>query len=78
MIAGDAVLESNVVSSSLRDRSYNEHDIGSVKADDLQEAGRTAPDQPRRLQFQKLHRLNLTFRVNGSGQPQPFNRTAST
>ena len=43
MIAGDAVLESNVASSSLRDRSYNEHDTGSVKADDLQGAGRTAP-----------------------------------
>ena len=43
MVAGDAVLESNVASSSLRDRPYNEHDTGSVKADDLQGAGRTAP-----------------------------------
>jgi hypothetical protein len=43
MVAGDAVLESNVASSSLRDRPYNEHDKGSVKADDLQGAGRTAP-----------------------------------
>lgn len=42
MVAGDAVLESNVASSSLRDRSYNEHDTDSVKADDLQGAGRTA------------------------------------
>lgn len=42
MVAGDAVLESNVASSSLRDRSYNEHDTDSVKADDLQAAGRTA------------------------------------
>ena len=33
MVAGDGVLESNVASSSLRDRSYN----------DLQGAGRTAP-----------------------------------
>jgi hypothetical protein len=41
MVAGDAVLESNVASSSLRDRPYNEHDTG--KADDLQGAGRTAP-----------------------------------
>ena len=31
-----------MVSSSLRDRSYNEHDTDSVKADDLQGAGRTA------------------------------------
>jgi hypothetical protein len=43
MVAGDAVLESNVASSSLRDRSYNGHDTGSVKVDDLQGAGRTAP-----------------------------------
>jgi hypothetical protein len=43
MVAGDAVLESNVASSSLRDRSYIEHDTGSVKADDLQGAGQTAP-----------------------------------
>jgi hypothetical protein len=43
MVAGDAVLESNVASFSLRDRPYNEHDTGSVKADDLQGAGRTAP-----------------------------------
>jgi hypothetical protein len=43
MVAGDAVLESNVASSSLRDRPYNEHDTGSVKADDLQGAGWTAP-----------------------------------
>jgi hypothetical protein len=43
MVAGDAVLESNVASSSLRDKSYNEHDTGSVKADDLQRASRTAP-----------------------------------
>ena len=36
------VLENNVASSSFRDRSYNEHDPDSVKADDLQKAGRTA------------------------------------
>jgi hypothetical protein len=41
MVAGDAALKSSVASSSLRDRSYNEHDTGSVKADDLQGAGRT-------------------------------------
>jgi hypothetical protein len=43
MVAGDAVLESNVASSSLRGRSYNEHDTGFIKADDLQGASRTAP-----------------------------------
>jgi DNA-directed RNA polymerase subunit H (RpoH/RPB5) len=43
MVAGDAVLESNMASSSLRDRSYIEHNTGSVKADDLQGAGQTAP-----------------------------------
>jgi hypothetical protein len=43
MVAGDAVLESNVANSSLRDRPYNEHDTDSVKADDLQGAGQTAP-----------------------------------
>ena len=32
-----------MASSSLRDKPYNEHDTSSVKADDLQGAGRTAP-----------------------------------
>jgi hypothetical protein len=35
MVAGDAVLESNVASFSLRDRSYIEYNTGSIKADDL-------------------------------------------
>ena len=43
MVASDAALESNMASSSLRDRSYNEYDTGSVKADDLQGADRAAP-----------------------------------
>jgi hypothetical protein len=37
----DAVLESNVASSSLRDRPHNEHDIGSVKTDKLQRPNQT-------------------------------------
>jgi hypothetical protein len=37
----DAVLESNVASSSLRDRPHNEHNMGSVETDNLQSARQT-------------------------------------
>jgi len=43
VVAGDAALEVDGASSSLRDRPYNEHNIGSVETDKLQGAGRTAP-----------------------------------
>jgi hypothetical protein len=43
VVAGDAALEVDVASSSLRDRPHNEHDMGSVETDDLQRAGQTAP-----------------------------------
>jgi hypothetical protein len=41
--AGDAVLEVDGASSSLRDRPHNEHNMGSVETDELQGAGRTMP-----------------------------------
>ena len=44
MVGGaDAALEVDVASSSLRDRSYNEHDIGSAETDNLQRANQTEP-----------------------------------
>ena len=43
MVAGDAALEVDGASSFVHVRPHNEQDIISVKADDLQGAGRTAP-----------------------------------
>jgi hypothetical protein len=37
----DTALEVDVASSSLRDRSYNEHDMGSTETDNLQRANQT-------------------------------------
>jgi hypothetical protein len=39
----DATIEVNVASSSLRDRPYNEHDIGSIETDSLQKINQTGP-----------------------------------
>jgi hypothetical protein len=39
----DAALEVDVASSSLRDRSHNEHDMGSAEIDNLQRANQTEP-----------------------------------
>jgi hypothetical protein len=35
LASADAALEVDVASSSLRDRSHNEHDIGSAETDNL-------------------------------------------
>jgi hypothetical protein len=43
VVAGDAALEVDGASSSLRDRPRNEHNMGSVETDKIQGAGRTAP-----------------------------------
>jgi hypothetical protein len=39
----DTALEVDVSSSSLRDRPYNEHDMGSTGTDNLQRANQTEP-----------------------------------
>jgi hypothetical protein len=42
VVAGDAALEVDGASSSLRDRPHNEHNMGSVETDKIQGARRTA------------------------------------
>ena len=41
MVAGEAALEADRASSSLRDRPHNEHDVDSVERDSLQRANQT-------------------------------------
>jgi hypothetical protein len=41
VVDGDAALEVDVASSSLRDRPHNEHDMGSAETDNLQRANQT-------------------------------------
>jgi hypothetical protein len=43
VITGDTALEVDGASSFVRDRRHNEHDTASIKTDDLQGAGQTAP-----------------------------------
>jgi hypothetical protein len=43
VITGDAALEVDGANSLIRDRRHNEHNTASIKTDDLQGAGQTAP-----------------------------------